>query len=180
MCVFVSQGSQLSTGWSYIAFGIWTLPSCQAHCLPDNRIFPSPLPSLHPSSLLPLLKSHQTGKPLLSSSTSVRVSILSFFISVLPLSAIISPPLFSSLRRVHPPPLLQSNPTAINQLLVSSRGRLVSAASSLSHCLLHPACTLSPHLCLLSSLPSPLSLTPFIFPVEFKQMAYARFYKCIE
>lgn len=96
------------------------------------------LPLLHhPSILLPFYlckKSQQTGKPLLLLfHFCQRMSILPLSLYILvPLSAIISPPLFSPSRRIYPPLLLQSNPTAINQLLFSSRGRLVSASSFLS------------------------------------------------
>lgn len=115
----------------------------------------------HPSASLPLLKSQQTGKPLFSSSTSVSMCPFPSFISILPLSANISPPLFYSLRRVHPPPLLWSNPTTINQLLVSSRGRLVSAPSSL------PRFTVFSNQCLyaLSTFISPPVTSPSLFLV---------------
>lgn len=99
--------------------------------------FPSPSPSLHRAPSIPLLKKKISADteappppphpPLLSA----YVHSLPLYL-LLPLSAIISPPLFSPSRRIHPPPLLRSNPTAINQPLFSSRGRLVSAPSSLS------------------------------------------------
>lgn len=124
MCVFVcpdKQAASCQQGGVKRPGGFeHSCPAKLTVCL-DNGIFPPPSPP-PPSPSLPLLKisADRKGPPLLHHCQ--RMSILSSFISVLPLSAIISPPLFSSLRSVHPPPLLQSNPTAINQLLVSSRG----------------------------------------------------------
>lgn len=98
---------------------------------PDNGMFPSPLPSFHSSPSLPLLKISADSKapPIPPPLMPANVHSLYLFLRLL---AIISPPLFSPSRRIHPSPLLQSNPTAINQLLFSSRGRLVSAPSFLS------------------------------------------------
>lgn len=98
----------------------------------DNNIYSSLSPSIYPSLSLPSLKKTADRAPPLILHFCQRMSVLSSFISVLPLSTIIFPPRFSSSRRVHPPSLLRRDPTAINQLLVSSRGRLVSAASSIS------------------------------------------------
>lgn len=133
-------------------------------CL-DNGMFPSPSPSLYPSPSFPLLKisadrkAPPTPPPLLSA----YVHSLSLYLC-LPLLAIISPPLFSPSRRIHPPPLLQSNPTAINQLLFSSRGRLVSAPSFLSlftvyfiHPLHFLSTVISPHVTSSLSCSLPLS-----------------------
>ena len=96
-------------------------------------MLPSPSPSLHSSPSLPLLKisADRRAPPTLPLLLSAIVQSLSLYL-FRRLSAIISPPLFSPSRRIHPPPLLQSNPTAINQLPFSFRGRLVSAPSFLS------------------------------------------------
>lgn len=90
------------------------------------------------------------------------ISVNSLFLYLpLSLSAIISPPPFSSSGRVHPPPLLQSNPTAINQALFSSRGRSYqrppSSLSSVS------SIQLSLHLYLCSCDILSFSLSTFVF-----------------
>lgn len=74
--------------------GIWTLPSCQADCLPPqwNIYLHFPIP---PSLLLPGLRREprrEEGRP----STSVSLGLLPFFIAALAVSAIASPPLYSS------------------------------------------------------------------------------------
>lgn len=93
-------------------------------------MFPSPAPSLHPSPAQSLLKISADRKAPPAAGPLLCVSVCPFSLSLylfLPLAPIISPLLFSPSRRIHPPPLPQSIPTAINQLLFSSRGRLVSA-----------------------------------------------------
>lgn len=147
-------------------------------------MLPSPSPSLHP--FIPLLtisvdrKAPPTPPPLLSA----NVHSLSLY-RVLRLLCIISPLPFSPSKRIHPPPLLQRNPAAINQLPFSSRGRLVSAPSFLSlftvysiqpiHFLftfISPPFFLAPCLCLpLRS--SVFNLCFFNFYLDFKQIVYA-------
>lgn len=85
----------------------------------------------HPSPFLPYISADRKAPPIPPPLLSADVHSHSLYL-FLPLSAIISSPLFSVSRRIHPPSLLQSNPAAINQLLFSSRGRLVSATSFLS------------------------------------------------
>lgn len=127
MCVFVCQKKRAASCQRGGVKRPWGFehshPAGLTVCL-DNGIFTSTSPSLHRSSSLPWRKiSQHRGKPLLSPLYFCQpMSVLSFFIAVLPLSAIISPPPFFSLRSVHPPPVLRSSPTAINQLLVSSWG----------------------------------------------------------
>lgn len=143
---------------------------CPAHCLTwTTRYF---LLLHHPFIHLPLSLSWQRAPPLLLHFCQC-MSTLSF-ISTLPLSTIISPPWFSSSRRVHPPSLPLWEPTAINQLLVSSRGRLVSAASSISlstvSCIhfLSTCDIVFAHACFAFVLPGwpPRSLIVFISPLD--------------
>lgn len=126
-------GASCQPGGVYKAWGILPFLSCPAHCLTWTIRYFLLLhhPFIHLSLPLPSLKTQQRAPPLFLHFCQ-RMSVLSSFISALPLSTIISPPWFSSSRRVHPPSLPLREPTAINQLLVSSRGRLVSAASSIS------------------------------------------------
>lgn len=130
MCC-VKWGASSQPGGVYKTWGILPFLPCPAHCLTWTIRYFLLLqhPFIHLS--LPSLKKQQRAPPLFLHFCQ-RMSVLSSFISALPLSTIISPPWFSSLRRVHPPSLPLREPTAINQLLVSSRGRLVSAASSIS------------------------------------------------
>lgn len=145
MCVFVCQKKRAASCQRGGVKRPWgfehSRPAGLTVCL-DNGIFTSTSPSLHRSSSLPWRKiSQQRGKPLLFPLYFCQpMSVLSFFIAVLPLSAIISPPPFFSLRSVHPPPVLRSNPTAINQLLVSSGGGGAGILLTFSlNCLPHSA-----------------------------------------
>lgn len=144
MCVFVCQKKRAAgcqRGGVKRPWGFeHSRPAGLTVCL-DNGIFTSTSPSLHRSSSLPWRKiSQHRGKPLLSPLYFCQpMSVLSFAIAVLPLSAIISPPPFFSPRSVHPSPGLWSNPTAINQLLVSSGGETGILLTFSLKCLPHSA-----------------------------------------
>lgn len=134
-------GVPCQPGGVYKAWGILPLMSCPALTWTIRYIPLFHHPFIHPSLSTFTVKTADRAPPLLPYFCQ-RMSVLSSFISVLHLSTIISPPQFSSSRRVHPPSLLRRDPTAIHQLLVSSRGRLLSTASSISlfavsysHCL---------------------------------------------